>query len=586
MSLFRLRTRRPRHARRRPLPKTAVGVLTLATVIAGLLVAKPAFAAGPLSNVSFSGSPQSARATAATWTVDFTTSSTGALDKTSSIVVTFDQAFTVPASPGVTLGVGFSACTATTVVSGRVVTVSTKGGQCSLPASTHASLTIGGITNPAAGTYSMTVSTSADTTSVTTPVTISAGVATKLAFTTQPSSSSTSSTTFAAQPVVAVQDADGATVTTNSSSVSLAITAPNGATLSCTTNPVTTSGGVASFSGCKIDKAGSNYTLTASASGLTAGTSASFNITVGSPSKVAFTTAPPSTGTAGSALATFAVSIQDAQANTIASGAGATDAVTLSIATGPVGGGFNSVPSTYTNVVASAGVAMFSGIVFNTAGTYTLIATDTSRALTTATSSAIIISATTATKLAFVQGPSDVDPGGAMMPAVTVQVQDQFGNRVSSSGTSIMLTPSAGVIASGATATTTSGLATFSGVTISTVAFGLTLTASASGLTSTPASTSFNVAWHVSNGAQLTDAAVSDGLGSGVRQVDYYYCAGYTGTCTQGTFVGSSTTPAGNYAVTWNDQPVNGGYRVVAVSTDNVNNASSASAAFPVTVAN
>jgi hypothetical protein len=259
----------------------------------------------------------------------------------------------------------------------------------------------------------------------------------------------------------------------------------------------------------------------------------------------------------------------------------------LSIATGPAGGAFNSASTTYTNVPASAGVATFSGIVLNTAGTYTLTATDTSRSLATATSTAILISATTATKLAFVQGPSDASPQSPMTPSVTVEAEDQFGNRVSTSGTLVTLTPSAGVIDSGATATTASGLATFSGVTINTVSFGLTLTASASGLTATGNSTSFNVIWHVSNGATLTDAAVSDGAaGSGVNRVEYYYCAGYSGTCTNGTLIGSSTTSAGNYPLTWSGQPANGPYRVVAVSVDNVDNASDASAAFPVKVAN
>jgi hypothetical protein len=318
---------------------------------------------------------------------------------------------------------------------------------------------------------------------------------------------------------------------------------------------------------------------------LLTGGNPSVTVNFGAANKMVFTTQPPATGTAAATLTTFKASVQDAFGNTITSGTGATDTVTLSIATGPAGGVFNSATATYTNVPASAGVATFSAIVLNTAGTYTLTATDTTRTLATATSSAIVIAATTATKLAFVQGPSDASPQSPMSPAVTVEVEDQFGNRVSSSGTSITLTPSAGVIDSGATVATIAGLATFSSLTINTVSFGLTLTASASGVTNTPASASFNVTWHVSNGAQLTDAAVSD-AGSGVNRVEYYYCPGYTGTCTNGTLIGNSTTLAGNYPLTWNGQPANGPYRVVAVSIDNVNNASSASAAFPVTVAN
>ena len=44
--------------------------------------------------------------------------------------------------------------------------------------------------------------------------------------------------------------------------------------------------------------------------------------------------------------------------------------------------------------------------------------------------------------------------------------------------------------------------------------------------------------------------------------------------------------PAGNYAVTWNVLPSNGGYRVVVVGTDNVGNVSQVSASIPVTVTN
>ncbi|HST32980.1 MAG TPA: hypothetical protein VLJ80_05610, partial [Solirubrobacteraceae bacterium] len=75
----------------------------------------------------------------------------------------------------------------------------------------------------------------------------------KLAFTQQPSGS-TGGVAFATQPKVAVQDAFGNTVTSDSSSVTLSITTPEGATLTCTSNPLAASSGVASFAGCKIDK--------------------------------------------------------------------------------------------------------------------------------------------------------------------------------------------------------------------------------------------------------------------------------------------------------------------------------------------
>ncbi len=102
------------------------------------------------------------------------------------------------------------------------------------------------------------------------------GPASKLAFTQQPGGS-TGGVAFATQPTVAVQDLAGNTVTTDTSPVTLALTVPGGATLSCTSNPVAAVTGVASFAGCRVNVAGS-FTLTATDGGLTAAVSSSFTI--------------------------------------------------------------------------------------------------------------------------------------------------------------------------------------------------------------------------------------------------------------------------------------------------------------------
>jgi hypothetical protein len=70
----------------------------------------------------------------------------------------------------------------------------------------------------------------------------------------------------------------------------------------------------------------------------------------------------------------------------------------------------------------------------------------------------------------------------------------------------------------------------------------------------------------------LTDPSVSD-AGSGVSSVAYYYCAGSSGSCST-TLIGSSSTSAGSYPVTWGAPlPADGPYRIEAVATDNVTNA-------------
>jgi hypothetical protein len=107
-----------------------------------------------------------------------------------------------------------------------------------------------------------------------------AGAASKLAFTIQPAGA-VHPNAFTTQPVIAIEDANGNVVTTNTSAVTLAIgTNPtSGSALTCTTNPVSASIGVATFSGCKISLAGTGYTLKATDGGLTAATSTTFNVT-------------------------------------------------------------------------------------------------------------------------------------------------------------------------------------------------------------------------------------------------------------------------------------------------------------------
>jgi hypothetical protein len=113
-------------------------------------------------------------------------------------------------------------------------------------------------------------------------IVFSAGVATQLVFTTEPSLNTAMSTAFATQPVVTEEDANGNTVTTdNSTTVTLAIgTNPGGVTTVLGgTKTKQLSSGVANFSGLglNINNAGTGYTLTAT-DGTPTGTSSAFNI--------------------------------------------------------------------------------------------------------------------------------------------------------------------------------------------------------------------------------------------------------------------------------------------------------------------
>jgi len=103
-------------------------------------------------------------------------------------------------------------------------------------------------------------------------------VATKLAFTVQPGRAA-AGTPIAPALQVAIQDASGNTVTSATTSVTVALgTNPSGASLFGTAT-VAAVNGVATFSSLSINNVGTGYTLTASASGLSEATSASFNVT-------------------------------------------------------------------------------------------------------------------------------------------------------------------------------------------------------------------------------------------------------------------------------------------------------------------
>jgi Spherulation-specific family 4 len=213
-------------------------------------------------------------------------------------------------------------------------------------------------------------------------VTVSTNAAARLAFTTQPGGGASGSA-WPAQPAVAVEDSAGNVVTGGSSSVTLAIAAQpgGGATLSCKSNPVTASAGVASFAGCTITGKAGGYILKATARNLTSATTSTFAITAGPATRLVFT-AQPGGGASGSAWAAQpAVAVEDANGNVVT---GSTSPVTLAIGSQPGGGA--ALGCTANPVTASAGVAAFAGCeITGRSGSYTVKAT--SSGLSSATSS-------------------------------------------------------------------------------------------------------------------------------------------------------------------------------------------------------
>lgn len=318
---------------------------------------------------------------------------------------------------------------------------------------------------------------------------ITSGAVSKLAFVVGPAASTTAGTVISPPITVAAQDAFGNTVSSFVSNITMAIgTNPSSGTLSGTTS-ITAVAGIATFSNLSVDKAGTNYTLAASASGLTGATSGQFNITASTATKLAFTVQPVNT-TAGSGIApAVQVSAQDALGNTDATFTGN---VTVAITGGT---GKNGAHLSGTLIQAAvAGVATFAGLAVDSAGTgYTLTASGSS--LTAGTSTAFNITAGTATELVFGVQPASAAAGATIAPTVTVVAKDGQGNIDPSFTASVTLTlpvNPGGATAANATVSAVTGVATFSSLFLDKVGTGYKLQASGGALTSAQSS-AFNI---------------------------------------------------------------------------------------------
>jgi alpha-tubulin suppressor-like RCC1 family protein len=286
-----------------------------------------------------------------------------------------------------------------------------------------------------------------------------APVPVKLGFLVSPGSS-TAGAAVTPAIVVAIQDDAGSTVTTATATVTLAIANnPGSSTLSGTTT-VAAVNGIASFSDVRLDKAADGYTLTASATGLTPATSGTFRITPAAATKIKFVT-QPSDAVAGVAVSpAIRVGFFDGFDNPTSSSVGS---VTLSIANNAG----NGTLAGSTAVDPISGVATFSNVSINKAGTgYTLSATTSG--LSSVVSSAFSIVPAAPAKLGFLTQPSDVEGTRPIAPSVRVAILDAFDNTVTTATDAITLAlgsgaenPVGGTLYGTTTVAAVSGVATF-----------------------------------------------------------------------------------------------------------------------------
>jgi hypothetical protein len=280
-------------------------------------------------------------------------------------------------------------------------------------------------------------------------------VATRLAFT------STELSAVAGAPMgnleVSLRDAEGRAVTTATDEVTLSLAAsPGDATLEGTLKARAVAG-VVRFSEVVLKKAGTGYQLKVEAPGLEGAASATFAVAPGAAASVEVS-GLPAVATAGAAGSVH-VTVRDAFGN-VATGYTGTLAV---VATDPDA----ELPAAHAFTAADAGRFTFSGLLLKRAGSQRVSVTDrASQAMTTTQDVGVV--AGEAAALAFLQEPPARVSVRAVLPTVTVVLEDAFGNRVAVGEPLVTLGLAAGTGLGGVTsAAPLDGVATFTNLRVS-----------------------------------------------------------------------------------------------------------------------
>ncbi len=293
---------------------------------------------------------------------------------------------------------------------------------------------------------------------VSTPLSVTPAAPTMLAFATPVADGTVNSAI--APVVIDVTDPFGNTVTSSNFPVAIAIASAGRRALTGST-VLTAYSGVATFNNLIFSLPG-QYTLAATATGLTGTTSSTFNVVADVPNKLAFAT-QPSTVTAGNVIApAIVVNVLDVNGAIVTTD---NSTVTLSISSGPLGAALGGT------VTAQAvnGVATFNNVILTAAGNYQLTASD--GAIATALSATFTVIPAAATQLAFSTIPTTINPGVILNPAVAVGVLDKFGNVVTTDTSFITIAlasfPTGGALTGTTTVKAVKGVARFTTLSLS-----------------------------------------------------------------------------------------------------------------------
>ncbi len=155
------------------------------------------------------------------------------------------------------------------------------------------------------------------------------------------------------------------------------------------------------------------------------------------------------------------------------------------------------LPAPYVFVVGDAGAKVFANVALYTAGARTVTATDQAGIATPAGVLSFTLDGGAATKLRFVQQPTNGVAGVPFAPAVTVEMTDVYDNRSATAVNVVNIafeTNAGRALALGSQATAVAGTATFPSLAVDRPGTGYVLRATSSGLTA-GTSSAFSIAW-------------------------------------------------------------------------------------------
>jgi hypothetical protein len=280
-------------------------------------------------------------------------------------------------------------------------------------------------------------------------LTTGAGPADHVAFVQQPNAGADGQP-LSPTVTLAVEDALGNVVTTDNSTVTVAVSSGPGNLGGIESG--TTVKGIASFSDLILSNPGT-YTLQANDGFLKPGTSMPIIVGAGPPSRLAFESSP-TTSVAGQALPDFSVALTDAF-GTAVTGAPVTVGIT------GIGG---TLFGNTTVDTSNQGMATFTGLLIRQAGQYSLSVT--SPGVGPITSTSIDVTPGAPASLVIQAAPGG-GTAGQTLANLDVQVTDSFGNAISDVRVTVRLTGLGGTLFGNTSVTTSAqGLASFTGLSI------------------------------------------------------------------------------------------------------------------------